>query len=56
MISKQFSIGQRVELNSGGPQLTVVATEGSRTRVEWDDTLAIQQHSFPSVCLTALSS
>ena len=30
----RFSIGQKVKLNSGSPELTVIET-GSHTKVEW---------------------
>jgi len=51
--SNPFAIGQKVKLNSGSPELTVVAT-GERTKVEWLDGLTTVSHTFPSVCLTAL--
>jgi uncharacterized protein YodC (DUF2158 family) len=50
---KQFTIGQKVKLNSGSPELTVTEM-GERVRVEWLNDSNTESHTFPSGCLTAL--
>ena len=51
--AKRFSVGQKVRLNSGSPELTVVVT-GEPTTVEWMDDSTKVTHSLPSACFTAL--
>ena len=50
---KQFTVGQKVKLNSGSPELTVTEV-GERIRVEWTNGSKTEKSTFPSVCLTAL--
>jgi uncharacterized protein YodC (DUF2158 family) len=51
MVNATFTIGQKVKLKSGSPELTVIET-GERTKVEWFDGLTVVSDTFPSVCLT----
>ena len=51
--TKQFTIGQKVKLNSGSPELTVLKT-GDRTTVEWLDGAKTCTADFAPVCLTGL--
>jgi uncharacterized protein YodC (DUF2158 family) len=51
--TKQFTIGQKVKLNSGSPELTVIEI-GERISVEWPNGSKMESSTFPSVCLTAL--
>jgi uncharacterized protein YodC (DUF2158 family) len=50
---KQFTIGQKVRLNSGSPELTVTEIS-DRVRVEWADGSNKEISTFPSTSLTAL--
>jgi uncharacterized protein YodC (DUF2158 family) len=51
--TKRFTIGQKVRLNSGSPELTVTEI-GDRVRVEWANGLNMESYTFPSASLTAL--
>ena len=50
---KQFTIGQKVKLNSGSPELTVIEVS-DRIRVEWANGSSKENSTFPLTCLTAL--
>ena len=52
-VQKKFRIGQKVRLNSGSPDLTVVDM-GDRITVEWSCDAGKERCPFPSVCLTAV--
>jgi uncharacterized protein YodC (DUF2158 family) len=51
--AKQFTVGQKVKLNSGSPELTVIEVS-DRIRVEWVKASSKETSTFPSACLTAL--
>jgi uncharacterized protein YodC (DUF2158 family) len=50
---KQFTIGQKVRLNSGSPELTVIEVS-DRIQVEWANGSNKEISAFPSTSLTAL--
>jgi uncharacterized protein YodC (DUF2158 family) len=58
MISQDtgFRIGEKVLLNSGSPELEVVAADESRgtTTVKWHNGAAVEQMTLPTVCFHAL--
>lgn len=59
MINAQidFGVGEKVRLNSGSPDLTLISSDGERVTVEWkinDDTVA--QYSLPVACIKPLAS
>jgi len=43
-----IKIGDLVRLNSGGPDMKVMTTDGDKVTVEWK---AIQSASFPLACV-----
>ncbi len=47
----KLKIGDVVHLNSGSPNLRVIALRGDDVVVEWDGELGPEQTEFPSVCL-----
>jgi uncharacterized protein YodC (DUF2158 family) len=51
-----YHIGQTVYLKSGSPALTVIASDGDKTTVEWDGGDKTERHAFPSVCLKPIPS
>jgi len=48
---KALHVGDMVHLNSGSPDLKVVARTGDDVRVEWEGESGPEQAEFPSVCL-----
>jgi uncharacterized protein YodC (DUF2158 family) len=50
---KQFTIGQKVKLNSGSPEFTVTEI-GERVAVEWLNGSKMERSTFRPACLTAL--
>lgn len=59
-MSKHFSIGDVVKLNSGGPNMTVIRHISSLTcigvEVSWVVGLGLQQHVFPYECVTLVKA
>ena len=48
----QLMIGQIVHLNSGSPELEVVAIKGENVEVEWrNERDNIERTTFPTVCV-----
>lgn len=48
---EKIHVGDIVHLNSGSPDLKVVALSGLDVRVEWCGESGLEQAVFPSVCL-----
>lgn len=46
-----FVIGQIVHLNSGSPDLKIIAIQDGKVTVEWQSESGIQNATFPAVCL-----
>jgi uncharacterized protein YodC (DUF2158 family) len=49
----QFRVGDKVRLNSGSPDLTVVLA-GEQTTVEWLNGESVERFTSPSVCFRAV--
>jgi uncharacterized protein YodC (DUF2158 family) len=47
----QLRIGDRVELNSGGPLLLVVEDAAETLTVAWRGQLGVSEATFPRACL-----
>jgi hypothetical protein len=53
MQQDELQIGYIVHLNSGSPDLKVVAIEGDEIAVEWrNETNSLERMSLPRVCFT----
>jgi uncharacterized protein YodC (DUF2158 family) len=48
MSESQFQVGDIVHLNSGSPDLKVMAVVGDKVSVEWGDE---EKAEFPAVCV-----
>jgi uncharacterized protein YodC (DUF2158 family) len=51
-----FRTGEKVYLNSGSPELTIIAISNAdkMTTVEWHNGSAVEQCSLPSVCFRSV--
>jgi uncharacterized protein YodC (DUF2158 family) len=50
-MSKELRIGDNVRLNSGSPNMKIIAVSVEDVHVQWDRKGALQQHTFPRVCV-----
>jgi uncharacterized protein YodC (DUF2158 family) len=50
LAQKKFRIGDTVRLNSGSPDLKVVASGPKKTTVEWHDGESVKRYKSPTVC------
>jgi uncharacterized protein YodC (DUF2158 family) len=53
-----FRIGEKVRLNSGSPELTVVGVDNDRERVtvEWHGGDDLERSTLPSACFSLVSA
>jgi uncharacterized protein YodC (DUF2158 family) len=53
---KRFRAGETVRLNSGGPNLAVIASRDDKVTVEWQAEGETKRHTLPAACFSAIGA
>lgn len=56
MINERIAVGNTVHLNSGSPDLTVIAvsSDGKHVAVKWEGETEVEFALFPSLCVSRI--